>query len=136
MQIAGALQIAIDTAVTAFAALVHGTIGIGFPLIATPLLALFSDVRTAMLLLVVPTMVINFCFLFGKLVQGLVFTHAGLMTRTVITESLPLAVVGLAVMLAGMRLRERIPLKVYRKWLRILLALLAGFLMIQFVAHR
>ncbi len=41
------------------AALVHGTIGIGFPMIATPLLALISDVRSAIILLVLPTMVIN-----------------------------------------------------------------------------
>ena len=42
-----------------FAAMLHGTIGIGFPLIATPLLALLTDVRTAILLLVLPTVIIN-----------------------------------------------------------------------------
>ena len=38
--------------IVGFAALIHGTIGIGFPLIATPLLARVTDVRTAILLLV------------------------------------------------------------------------------------
>lgn len=41
------------------AAMVHGSLGIGLPLIATPFLAMITDVRTAVLLLVLPTMVIN-----------------------------------------------------------------------------
>ena len=41
------------------ASFVHGLLGIGFPLLSTPLIALFTDVRTAMLLLLIPTMVIN-----------------------------------------------------------------------------
>jgi hypothetical protein len=46
-------------AIIGFAAMVHGTIGIGFPLIATPLLAMLTDVRSAILMLVVPTVIIN-----------------------------------------------------------------------------
>ena len=38
------------------AGLVHGTFGIGFPLVATPLLALVTDVRTAVLITLLPTM--------------------------------------------------------------------------------
>lgn len=45
--------------VVAAAALVHGTLGVGFPMVATPLLALMTDVRSAVLLLVVPTVVLN-----------------------------------------------------------------------------
>jgi hypothetical protein len=45
--------------IVAFAAAVHGAIGIGVPMIATPLLALITDVRTAILLLVLPTVVLN-----------------------------------------------------------------------------
>jgi uncharacterized membrane protein YfcA len=41
------------------AGLVHGTFGIGFPMVATPLLALFSDVFTAVLICVIPTMSVN-----------------------------------------------------------------------------
>ncbi len=240
-------QVIIDTVIIAFAALVHGTIGIGFPLIATPLLAIFTDVRSAILLLVIPTMVINvanilsggqwrrsiavywplavygmigsalgtqllvvvspepfrpmlalmlvvylnaerlgvgfywvhqrprlafavfgliagllagtvnvmlpaliifalevrmpktvmiqvfnFCFLFGKLVQGAVLVQAGLMTFGTLKESLPLAGLGLVVMLAGMRIRDRIPATTYRRWLRRLLAVLAALLVVQF----
>lgn len=241
----------IQAAIIAFAALVHGAIGIGFPMIATPLLSLSSDVRTAILLLVIPTMAINvaniirggrwgdslarywplavygmigslvgtrllvvvspevfrplmaamlvfylnaerigvgfawihrrprtaaavfglaagflagtvnvmlpaliifalemrmpktvmiqtfnFCFLFGKLVQGGVFVQAGLMTAEVLSVSIPLAGLGLVVMLLGMRVRERISTNLYRRWLRVLLAVLAVLLMVQFVMDR
>ena len=242
-----ALTLLIHAAIIAFAAMVHGTIGIGFPMIATPLLALVTDVRSAILLLVLPTAVINvanilkggnwsrsiavywplavygmigsvigtrlliavspepfrpllagmlilylysdrlgfgfhwvrrcprtamavfglaagilagtvnvmlpaliifglevrmpktvmiqvfnFCFLFGKLTQGAVFLHAGLMTAAVAATAVPLALIGLLVMLAGMRLRARIPTDVYRRWLRRLLTVLAVLLIVQF----
>jgi len=41
------------------AGLVHGLIGLGFPMIATPLIALTSDVRSAIVALLLPTMAIN-----------------------------------------------------------------------------
>lgn len=41
------------------AGLVHGTIGLGFPLVATPLLALFLDVRSAILITLLPTAAVN-----------------------------------------------------------------------------
>ena len=41
------------------ASFVHGLLGIGFPLLSTPLLSLFTDVRTAILLLLIPTMAVN-----------------------------------------------------------------------------
>lgn len=41
------------------AGLVHGTFGIGFPMVATPLLALFTDVFTAVLTCLIPTMSVN-----------------------------------------------------------------------------
>lgn len=39
--------------------IVHGTLGIGFPLVATPIIALVTDVRTAIIILLIPTMVVN-----------------------------------------------------------------------------
>lgn len=55
------------------AGLVHGTFGIGFPLVATPLLALFTDVRTAVLITLLPTMAVNITVLStsGNLRAGL-----------------------------------------------------------------
>ena len=38
---------------------VHGLLGFGFPLLATPLMAMLVDVRTAMLILLIPTIGIN-----------------------------------------------------------------------------
>jgi uncharacterized membrane protein YfcA len=240
----------IHAGIIALAALIHGTIGIGFPMIATPLLALVSDVRSAILLLVLPTVVLNvanilkggrwsrsigvywplavygmigsligtrlliavspepfrpllaamlvlylntdrlgvglswvhchpriavavfgltagilagtvnvmlpvliifglemqmpktvmiqvfnFCFLFGKLTQGAVFSQAGLMTAGVLTASVPLAGLALVLMLMGMRIRDRIPAGTYRRWLRRLLVVLAVMLMVQFIVR-
>ncbi len=46
-------------AALAFAALAHGAIGFGFPLISTPLVALLTDVRTAVLATLLPNLVLN-----------------------------------------------------------------------------
>jgi uncharacterized membrane protein YfcA len=45
------------------AGVVHGAFGIGFPMVATPLLALFTDVLTAMLITLLPTMAVNLSIL-------------------------------------------------------------------------
>lgn len=41
------------------AGLVHGTLGIGFPLVSTPIIALVTDVKTAILLTLAPTLTVN-----------------------------------------------------------------------------
>jgi uncharacterized membrane protein YfcA len=46
-------------AVLLFAGLVHGTLGLGFPMTATPLLALFLDLRSAILVTLLPTVAVN-----------------------------------------------------------------------------
>ncbi len=42
-----------------FAGLVHGTLGLGFPMVATPMLAISFDVRTAILITLLPTVAVN-----------------------------------------------------------------------------
>lgn len=42
----------------ALAGLVHGTLGLGFPLIATPLIAMITGIKTAIIIVIVPTLVI------------------------------------------------------------------------------
>lgn len=42
-----------------FAGLVHGTLGLGFPMVATPILAVTFDVRTAILITLLPTVAVN-----------------------------------------------------------------------------
>ena len=46
-------------AAIALAALVHGALGLGFPLVVTPLLTLVTDLRSAILLTLLPTIAIN-----------------------------------------------------------------------------
>jgi len=42
-----------------FAGLVHGTLGLGFPMVATPILATMKDVRSAILVTLLPTVAVN-----------------------------------------------------------------------------
>lgn len=46
-------------AVIVLAALAHGTLGFGFPIIATPVVALFTDIKTAILITLFPNIVVN-----------------------------------------------------------------------------
>jgi uncharacterized membrane protein YfcA len=46
-------------AIVLFAGLVHGMLGLGFPLVATPMLALVLDVREAIVLTLLPTAALN-----------------------------------------------------------------------------
>ena len=41
------------------ASLVHGSIGFGFPMIATPLIALITDIQTAIIYTLIPTLLVN-----------------------------------------------------------------------------
>ena len=41
------------------ASIVHGSIGFGFGMIATPLVALFTDLQTTILFILIPTMLVN-----------------------------------------------------------------------------
>jgi uncharacterized protein len=45
---------------TVLAGLVQGAIGFGFPFVATPLIAMVSDMRTAVVMIVLPTLALNF----------------------------------------------------------------------------
>lgn len=235
-------------AVMLVAGLVHGTLGLGFPLVATPLLALFMDLRTAILVTLLPTVAVNIvsiikgggwrrsigtfwplavyalvgggvgayvltlsdpapfklllaglvflylgsnyvgtlemswvkdhlglsmlvfgvvaglsagttnvmvpvliiytlelglsrtamvqtfnlCFLAGKLSQIGVFSGSGLFDLQAAAATLPLAVVALAALSLGMRVRERIPTEVYRRVVRGVLFLLALLLVGQY----
>ena len=233
-----------------FAATIHGAIGIGYPMIATPLLAMVTDVRTAILILVIPTIalniinivqgggwrksiglywplavygaagsfigtrllvvispetfrpllaaaillylnadrlgigfpwvkrypkgataifglsagflggtvnvmlpalvifalemkmekntmiqVFNFCFLFGKLIQGVVFAQAGFFTVEILHIALPLTLVSVVVLLSAISLRDKLNEQLYKKWLRRLLYCMSLVLVIQFAAH-
>lgn len=55
----GITALAISALIFFFAAFVHGSIGFGFPLLSTPLLALITDLQTAILLTLIPTILVN-----------------------------------------------------------------------------
>lgn len=52
-------------AITLFAGFAHGLSGFGFPLISTPMVALFTDVRTAVIVTLFPNIVVNVLGAFG-----------------------------------------------------------------------
>lgn len=78
--------------------------------------------------------VFNLCFLAGKLSQMTVFAGAGLLTGPVVLATAPLALLGLAALTAGMKLRERISAAGYRLIVRRILLGLAILLLARFVA--
>lgn len=55
----GFVLLAITALIFLFAALIHGSIGLGFPIVATPLLALFTNMQTAIVLTLMPTILAN-----------------------------------------------------------------------------
>lgn len=50
-----------------FASLIHGSIGFGFPLITTSLLALYTDLQTAIIYTLIPTLLVNLISIFSAL---------------------------------------------------------------------
>jgi len=52
------LQIAVAATIV-LAGLIHGALGLGFPMVATPIIAIFLDVRLAILLTLLPTATVN-----------------------------------------------------------------------------
>lgn len=52
-------MIATVAAIITLAGLAHGTLGFGFPVISTPLVALFVDIKTAVLMTVLPNIAVN-----------------------------------------------------------------------------
>jgi uncharacterized protein len=78
--------------------------------------------------------VFNLCFLAGKLTQTIVFVAAGTVDWRGLAATLPLAAAAVLALLAGMRLRTRVPAEMYRRWLRKLLFVFAALLVVQFGA--
>ncbi len=101
-----------------FAAVVHGAVGIGFPLIATPLLAMVTDVKTAILLLVLPTIVINA----ANIIKGGAWNKS-------IALYWPLAVYGMIGSFLGARLLVMVPPETFRP-------VLAGVILLYLNAER
>lgn len=52
--------------VMVFAGLVHGALGLGFPMVATPIIAIFLDVKLAILITLLPTTVVNVASIYSN----------------------------------------------------------------------
>ena len=67
------------------AAYVKGTTGMGFPLIATPMVALLLDIRTAITILIIPNIVMDIGQIFRGRFLGSIFRRfASLLVLTVV----------------------------------------------------
>ena len=58
--------LAVFVGVVVVSALAHGAIGFGFPVLSTPVFAALTDVRTAILLTLIPTIVVNLTSIIGE----------------------------------------------------------------------
>lgn len=82
---AGEAAWALGLAGVAVAAFVKGAMGFGFPLIATPLLALATDVRTAVAVLLIPNIVMDGIQVVRRPgILGALRRHAGLLVAGVV----------------------------------------------------
>lgn len=100
------------------AAVIHGAVGIGFPMVATPLLAMVTDVKTAVLILVLPTVCINA----ANIINGGRWENS-------IARHWPLALYGMAGSFMGTRLLVSLPPELFRP-------LLAGVIILYLNSHR
>jgi uncharacterized membrane protein YfcA len=83
---------------------------------------------------VVTVQTFNFCFFCGKLAQAATFAAAGALTLRIGLGTVPLAAICLAGMWIGMRLRGKVQVAVYHRWLRRVLLLIAVLLLVQYFA--
>ncbi|WDP84156.1 MAG: hypothetical protein HUN05_02440 [Desulfobacter sp.] len=106
------------------AGLLGGTVNVMLPALVILALEIKMD-KTAMI------QVFNLCFLTGKLTQAAVLLTTGHFTAKILQTSLVLALVCPLIMILAMGFRNRIRGKTHRKWMRRLLALMSGVLLIQ-----
>lgn len=113
------------TAALLFAGLIHGTLGLGFPMVATPILATMMDVRSAILITLLPTMAVNIASIINsksslrntrQFWPLVFFTFAGSLAGTVVLAVLdpaPFRIVLAALILLYLWNNLRIP----KQWL-------------------
>lgn len=97
------LQPLLFCVICAFGAAVQGAVGIGFPMITTPLLAMVTDIRTAILILVLPTITLNLV----NVVQGGGWSKS-------IARYWPLSVYGVIGSYLGTKLLIVVPPEIFR----------------------
>ncbi len=101
--------------------------------VLVPLLIIFTlELGLAMTAMV---QLLNLCFLSGKVAQLAAFSAAGVISVSLLVETLPLIVAAWVSLWLGMRLRARIEAPTYRRWLRNALAVVAVLLCGQFLVE-
>ena len=105
--------------------LMGGTVNVGGP----ALMIYFLELRVAPLVVVQAT---NLAFLVGKSAQAATFTAFGMISPGLVLLSLPLAILALVGLRTGMAIRDRFSADAYRGWLRGVLWVLSGLLVVQF----
>lgn len=75
---------------------------------------------------------LNLCFLTGKTAQLSTLLITTNIPTSAWVSTLPLCVVGIGTLLAGMRIRDRVDTATYRRWLKIALVVTAAILFGQF----
>ena len=76
--------------------------------------------------------ILNLCFTVGKPTQMVILTTQGGVSWTQWAVTLPFAVIATATTIAGIRVRDRIDAKTYRRWLLRLLFVIALVLVLQY----
>jgi uncharacterized membrane protein YfcA len=103
-----------------FAAFVKGTTGLGFPMIATPTVALLLDIRTAVTILILPNLVMDIAQVFrGGFPRALLRRFGSLLVLTVIGVFLGTKVLAiLPLWLLNLSLGVLVLFFVFSNWLR------------------
>lgn len=102
-----------------------GTVNVGGP----TLMIYFLEMRVAPLVFIQS---INFSFFLSKSTQTATFAVLGQLSIALLLFSIPLGIMALAGLRAGMWIRDRYSADAYRSWLRALLWVLVVLLVVQF----
>lgn len=79
--------------------------------------------------------VFNFCFLTGKLSQGIILAINGYITLTMIETAVPLVIIALSALFTGIYLAKKVPAEKYKGWLRVILWIISILLLFQFIKY-
>lgn len=124
LQFDGLLLLAM-VCIVLFAGLIHGTLGLGFPMVATPMLATMTDVRSAILITLLPTVAVNIASIVnnrsalastGRFLPLVMFTLLGSVVGAsilAVTDPTPFRIVLASLILVYLWNGLRIP----RRWL-------------------
>ena len=105
--------------------LLAGTVNVMLP--ALIIFALEMELKP-----LVTVQIFNFSFFIGKISQAAVLTAHGYLDGAQLLASIPLVGMALLALVIGMRYRDRIEVRVYRKWLKRTLAAIAVLLIFQY----